>query len=98
MKRGDPGLLVSILDRKWLMQDYPGIIRGVRKNKSSWDVVVVLVRRKRCPMSGKLPTRGTWEMSTRCEEMMIPPTTTVPPSLTVTLVSADCVFSAGIPC
>ncbi len=74
------------------------MIRGVTKNRSSCDVELTLVRLNRCPMIGRLPAIGTSVMSVRCDEMMIPPITTVPPSETVTFVSADCVSRAGVPC
>src|SRR5229473_2620775 len=90
-------LLVSALSQKMLWLDYPGMILGVRKNSSSCDVDEMLVRRNRCPIIGKLPTRGTCVMSRRCVETMIPPMTTVPPSATRTLVSAACVSNAGTP-
>src|SRR5258708_4692206 len=77
---------------------YPGVILGVRKNNNSFDVVAMLFRLKRCPIIGRLPSSGTSVISTRCDVTMIPPITTVPPSATSTLVSADCVFSAGTPC
>ena len=78
--------------------NYPGMILGVRKNSSSCDWIEMVVRLKRFPINGKLPTRGTSEMFVFCVLTMIPPITTVPPSGTRTLVCADCVSSAGIPC
>jgi hypothetical protein len=38
--------------------NYPGIIRGVRKNSSSWEDVLTLLRLKRLPISGRLPIIG----------------------------------------
>src|SRR5260370_119589 len=67
------------------------------KNSNSCDEMETLLRLKRWPISGRLPSSGTSVVVTFWVETMIPPTTTVPPSGTRIFVSSDCVSNAGTP-